>query len=111
MIGKKFDPLFVPRDPNEADFRLPELSLPDNLTLDRVQERRGLQQIIDTQSRMLEFSKQAQELDEYYKSAITKLNSPRVREAFDISKAPEWLRERYGRSTYGPGLPAGEAAC
>ena len=31
------------------------------------------------------------------------LNSPRVREAFDLSKEPSWLRERYGRTTYGQG--------
>ena len=103
FLGKKFDPLFIPRDPNEADFRLPELSLPGNLTLDRVQARRGLQQIIDAQSRLLEFSEQARGLDDYYKNAMAMLNSPRVREAFDLSKEPSWLRERYGRTTYGQG--------
>ena len=103
FLGKKFDPLFIPRDPNKADFRLPELSLPGNLTLDRVQARRGLQQIIDAQSRLLEFSEQARGLDDYYKNAMAMLNSPRVREAFDLSKEPSWLRERYGRTTYGQG--------
>ncbi len=103
FLGKKHDPLFIPRDPNEADFRLPELSLPDNLTLDRVTARRGLQQIVDAQSRMLEYSEQARGLDDYYKNALAMLNSTRVREAFDLSKEPAWLRERYGRTTYGQG--------
>ncbi|MGI9244231.1 MAG: DUF1501 domain-containing protein [Verrucomicrobiales bacterium] len=103
FLGKKHDPLFIPRDPNEADFRLPELSLPDNLTLDRVTARRGLQQIVDAQSRMLEYSEQARGLDDYYKNALAMLNSTRVREAFDLSKEPAWLREKYGRTTYGQG--------
>ena len=63
FLGKRYDPLFIPRDPNKADFRLPELSLPDNLTLGRLQARRGLQQVIDAQSRLLEFSEQARGLD------------------------------------------------
>ena len=103
FLGKKHDPLFIPRDPNEDDFRLPELSLPENLTLDRVGARRGLQQIVDAQSRLLEYSEQARGLDDYYKNALAMLNSARVREAFDISKEPAWLRERYGRTTYGQG--------
>ena len=52
---------------------------------------------------MLEFSEQARGLDDYYKNAMAMLNSPRVREAFDLSKEPSWLRERYGRTTYGQG--------
>ena len=103
FLGKRYDPLFIPHDPNKADFRLPELSLPNNLTLGRLQERRGLQQIIDAQSRLLEFSEQARGLDDYYKNALAMLNSPRVREAFEIEKEPMWLREKYGRTTYGQG--------
>ncbi len=103
FLGKKYDPLFIPRDPNKDQFRLPELSLPEGLSLDRIQSRRGLQSLIDEQSRMLEFSERARGLDEYYKNALAMLNSSRVRNAFDISKEPRWLREKYGRSTYGQG--------
>ena len=103
FLGKKYDPLFIPRDPNKDDFKLPELSLPQGLSLDRMQSRRGLQTIIDKQSRMLEFSERARGLDDYYKNAFGMLNSTRVRNAFDISKEPRWLREKYGRSTYGQG--------
>ena len=103
FLGKKYDPLFIPRDPNKDKFRLPELSLPEGLSLDRIQSRRGLQSLIDEQSRMLEFSERARGLDDYYKNALAMLNSSRVRNAFDISKEPRWLREKYGRSTYGQG--------
>ena len=103
FLGKKFDPLFIPRDPNKDEFRLPELSLPANLTLDRLQARRGLQRIVDAQSRMIEYSLEARGLDDYYKNALAMLDSPRVRQAFDISREPAWLREKYGRTTYGQG--------
>lgn len=103
FLGKKHDPLFVPRDPNDPNFKLPELSLPSNLSLDRLHARRGLQELVDRQSRLLDHSAEARGLDDYYKSAIAMLNSERVRQAFDISSEPQKIRDAYGRTTYGQG--------
>ncbi len=103
FLGKKHDPLFVPRDPNAPDFKLPELSLPDNLSLDRLHSRRGLQELIDRQSRLLDYSAEARGLDDYYRNAMAMLNSERVRQAFDLSAEPGPIRDAYGRTTYGQG--------
>ncbi len=40
FLGQTHDPFFINQDPNQADFRLPELSLPANLSLDRLENRR-----------------------------------------------------------------------
>ncbi|MEZ5299080.1 MAG: DUF1501 domain-containing protein [Verrucomicrobiales bacterium] len=101
FLGKKHDPLFIPRDPNADDFRLPELSLPDGLSTDRLMARRGLQGIVDEQARLMEISAEARGFDRYYERALAMLASTRVRDAFDIAKEPAWIRERYGRTTYG----------
>ena len=45
FLGKEFDPFFIGQDPSRSDFRLPELSLPSSLSLDRLEDRRGLQRI------------------------------------------------------------------
>jgi hypothetical protein len=103
FLGKAHDPLFVPQDPNAPDFGLPELSLPANLSLERLERRRGLQALIDSQSRLLEHSAEARGLDDYYQKALAMLGSKRVREAFDLASEAEALRERYGRHTYGQG--------
>ena len=103
FLGKKHDPLFVPSDPNDAGFNLPQFSLPAGLTIDRLQHRRGLQQFIDRQAGLMDFSGQAQGLDEYYTKALAMLNSPRIRDAFNLSAEPPKLREAYGRTTYGQG--------
>jgi hypothetical protein len=103
FLGKRHDPLFVPRDPNKDDFQLPELSLPKGLDIDRLHHRRGLQQLIDGQSRMLERSAEARDMDAYYARALAMLSSEQARKAFDLSEEPTWLRERYGRTTYGQG--------
>ncbi|MEX2215500.1 MAG: DUF1501 domain-containing protein [Phycisphaeraceae bacterium] len=101
FLGKVHDPLFIPTDPNSSDFKLPHLSLPANLTMDRLERRRAMQQLIDQQARMLDWSAEAQGLDSYYEKALGMLNSPKVRQAFDLSKEPKEIRNAYGRTTYG----------
>jgi hypothetical protein len=101
FLGKAHDPLFFAEDPNRDDFRLPELSLPDHLDLDRLHQRRALQQLIDGQARLLETSAQARGFDDYYERALTMLTSDRVRRAFDLAAEPDVVREAYGRTTYG----------
>jgi hypothetical protein len=101
FLGKVHDPLLITEDPNREDFRLPELSLPDNLSLGRLENRRELQQLVDRQSRLLETSAAARGLDAYYDKVLSMLNSPRVSQAFDLSAEPAALRDRYGRHTYG----------
>lgn len=101
FLGKAFDPLLVTGDPNAADFKLPELSLPAGVSLDRLESRRGLQQLIDRQSRLLETSAKARGLDAYYDTALGMLTTSRVADAFNLSREPKALREKYGRTTYG----------
>ncbi|MDF1842688.1 MAG: DUF1501 domain-containing protein [Rubripirellula sp.] len=101
FLGKQHDPLFFLEDPNARDFALPELSLPQGLSVDRLQRRREMQKLIDQQNRMLEYSNQARGFDQYYQRAISMLTSDNVRKAFDLSAEKESIRDRYGRTTYG----------
>jgi hypothetical protein len=101
FLGKAHDPLLITQDPNSPDFSLPELSLPANMSYDRLSARRELQQLIDAQSRLLDHSAAARGLDSYYEKALAMLNSNRLRDAFNLSAEPEPVREAYGRHTYG----------
>jgi hypothetical protein len=97
------DPLFISQDPNSADFSLPELSLPSNLPIERLESRRELQKMIDAQSRLLDYSAAAKGLDGYYEKALAMLHSTKLRNAFNLSAEPAKVREAYGRTTYGQG--------
>jgi hypothetical protein len=101
FLGKSHDPLTVLQDPNSPAFTLPELSLPEGIPFERLQARRGLQQLIDQQARMLDYSAQVRGFDDYYERAMAMLQSPKLREAFNLSAEPEAVREAYGRTTYG----------
>jgi len=104
FLGKKHDPLLITEDPNDKNFQLPELSLPANLNPKRLGNRREIQKLIERQTRLQEFSAKARGLNAYYEKALSMLQSPKVRQAFDISKEPDKLRDQYGRTTYGQSL-------
>ena len=101
FLGKQHDPLLVLEDPNSNNFILPELSLPADLTVDRMHRRRELQRLVDRQARLLDYSAEAQGFDDYYQRAIAMLTSGKVRQAFDLDAEPDSIRDRYGRTTYG----------
>ena len=101
FLGKTHNPLFVNDDPNKIDFRLPELSLPEGLTPDRLANRTDILKLIDEQSDLLEKSTVAKGVDESYRRAVGLLTSPKFKEAFDLSKEKPASRDRYGRTTYG----------
>jgi hypothetical protein len=101
FLGKRHDPLLFLEDPNDKNFKLPELSLPRGLSIDRLNRRREMQKLVDQQTRIMEFSVEARGFDDYYQRAISMLTSDRVRSAFDLSAESESLRDRYGRTSYG----------
>lgn len=101
FLGKTHNPLFVGDDPNKPDFRLPELSLPQGVSPDRLASRTDILKLIDEQAGLLEQSAVARGVDESYQKAVAMLTSPRFKEAFDLSKESPAARDRYGRTTYG----------
>ncbi len=101
FLGKGNDPLLITQDPNGGDFRLPELSLPDTLSANRLASRREIMKLIDEQGELLEFSARARGMASHHERAIALLTSTAIRQAFDVSAEPEAVRDRYGRTTYG----------
>jgi hypothetical protein len=101
FIGKAYDPFFVNKNPNAADFRLPELSLPASMPMGRLDDRRGLLARIDAQNASLRQTAIARGIDTFYDRALSMLASPRVKAAFDLSKEPAAVRDAYGRTPYG----------
>ena len=101
FLGKKHDPLLVLQDPNAPSFSLPELSLPEGISIERMQARRELQKLVDAQARVMDRSVSARGFDSYYGQAMAMLQSPKLRDAFNISAETAKVRDSYGRTTYG----------
>ena len=100
FLGKNHDPFYFGQDPNSPNFSLPELSLPANISFERMQARRELQKLVDQQARLMD-NPAARGFDTYYDKAMAMLQSPKLRKAFNIAEEPAVMREAYGRTTYG----------
>jgi hypothetical protein len=104
FLGKAHDPFLVTQDPNAPDFKLPELSLPSDVSYERLSARRELQKMIDAQTRLMDYSASARGMDAYYEKALAMLHSEKLRKAFDLASEPAAIRDKFGRSTYGQSL-------
>ena len=111
-LGRQYDPLFtecVPfsDSPSPGQYQpqtvrgvpqLPTASLPDGLTLDRLNRRRTLTQQFDDR---LRDTPAHQEFRRSQEGALTLLTSQKVRDAFDVESVSPELREQYGRTLFG----------
>ncbi len=108
FLGAAFDP-FLAGDPSLPSYKVPGLSLPRGLSLDRVGQRRSLLEAID-HSLDDRAAASVDGLDAHYRkafslaatsgwsgpSAFSLIASPEARRAFDLSREPQSVRERYG---------------
>jgi hypothetical protein len=102
LLGKMHDPLFITQDPNSPQFDVEELTLPSEISLDRVGNRKELLQAIDAKSRLADRRDPSLlGLDAYHKRAFSLLTSAETKKAIDIGREDDKSRDRYGRNTYG----------
>lgn len=101
FLGRKYDPVWVLRDPNAANFNVEELQLPAGVDVDRIQDRTGNLERLNALSRLADQTAELKGLSEYQSRAVELLTSDATRKAFDIHKEPKEVRDRYGRHQYG----------
>lgn len=90
-------------DPSTPNYAPPNLRLHGLLQNGRLEERQSLLARFDTFRRDLDLNGAATAGDRFQESAFELLTSSSVAEAFDLSKEPDDLRERYGRNVWGQG--------
>lgn len=100
MLGARYDPMDIP-DPSEKGFKVPDLSLPDSVTIERIEQRRALARLVDATYREQVQNAEHANMDAFEQQALDMILSPAVRGAFDLSKEPEKLKDAYGRHTVG----------
>jgi len=99
-LGARFDPYVLDDDPNATAFKVRNLGLDDSLTPVRFQERLGLLQELTVTAPKLN-SPLAAEMDVFNQQAADLLHSGKAADAFDLTKEPASVRERYGRHSWG----------
>jgi hypothetical protein len=71
--------------------------LPQGLTQERIQERRSLLQGFDQLRRDLDSSRAMEAMDRYGQQAVELVLGRRAQDAFDLSREPDTVRDRYGK--------------
>jgi len=128
FLGSAHNPFQVNADPSTPDFRLTDLDLPGDLSLDRLDDRASLLRSLDHHRRSAENlavlggdagqrrstrkpdypkASNAPDFDPsdiYTEKAFRLLHSPAVRRAFHLSSEDPRLRDRYGRTKFGQSI-------
>jgi hypothetical protein len=101
FLGKSRDPFVLGTDPSKPDFRVPDLLPPPQIGEARLERRRQLRSIVDSAVKNFEDSDNARLLDSNFESAFRLMTSTQAREAFELGKEPQAVRERYGMNRFG----------
>ncbi len=101
FLGKTFDPFALMADPSKPDFKVPDLLPPNSLGDIRIDRRRRMRAAIEEKMANFETTEAASLVDENFNAAYRLMNSPQARDAFDLSKEPIEVRERYGMNRFG----------
>lgn len=117
FLGKRFDPLITECTPYgdkdgpaprpgypklvRGEPYLPDSALGGELTIDRLNDRRGLLHQVDAQLRTAEAQTALGGYDRIQQRAFGLLTSSKVRAAFDLKAEDSRLLDRYGRTLFG----------
>ncbi len=101
FLGKTFDPFVLNADPSNPDFRVPDLLPPDYLASIRTDRRRDWRELLDKSVQGLESVPDARLYDSTFNQAYGLMSSARAREAFELEKESEKVRDGYGRNRFG----------
>jgi uncharacterized protein (DUF1501 family) len=99
-IGPAYEAFKVTGDPNNPRFEVPNIGLAAEHGED-LARRLELKQSLDSLRRGIDNSGLMDAVDQFEAQAMNLLTSPKAREAFDLSKEPDALRDRYGRNQWG----------
>lgn len=104
-LGFEHDPLNLTGSlENPLKFQAPVLTLDGTMTKEKLLHRRSLLRELDTSRRTLEQYQEVHTWRRHHDRALSLLTSAGTAEAFDVSREPEMIRERYGQTINGMGL-------
>ena len=101
FLGKAHDPFTLDSDPSKPDFKVPDLLPPEKIGAARLERRRQLREIVDQAVDDFEGSDAAEQMDNNFATAFRLMTSAEARDAFDLTKEPPKVRERYGMTRFG----------
>ena len=99
-LGARSDPWLVKCDPHKTDFRVPDVSLPADVSLTRLQSRRELQNLMNQRFRE-PHNLDVKRWSSWQNKAIDLMRDPKTQAAFAIDQEKQSVRDRYGWHRFG----------
>jgi hypothetical protein len=103
-LGRGCDPFDVTADPNDRNFRIPNLTLAEGLSLERLTDRRQVLAKLDQARRIQDTRGNADAVDQYGHAAFEMVAGQAARRAFDIEQESPWIRDKFGRNPIGQSM-------
>lgn len=94
-LGERYES-FKTGDCQDKDWRVPNLAPLPDVPSERLARRTNILRAIDDVARHVEGSDELASMDAFYKRAVQMILSPRARDAFDLNKESDAVREEYG---------------
>ena len=88
-------------NPKGWAFKAPDVSLPVELSADRMGDRQSLLSGLESKLRSLDATAEHADFDRHRQRAVSLLADKRIRSALDVTHAPEKVQERYGKNLFG----------
>jgi hypothetical protein len=85
----------------DAQFNFPSTRLPEGITVDRFQDRRGLLGQLDQRRRLLDRTSEAESVNFFQDAALRLCDSGEIANALDLEREPQAIREAYGWHLFG----------
>jgi hypothetical protein len=102
FLGASYAPFVIEADPASPEFAVRDVVLPEGVGGETSQRRQeALRAINRFERRAEEISKDIRSLDTFYERAHRLMTSAKAKEAFDLKREKETVRERYGATSLG----------
>lgn len=107
FLGRAYDPYYLYPSGDDMDMtkmsrvKVDDLQMRAELSSSRLERRAKLRDVINEGMPAIEKATAKYDLDEYYDKALGLVISGRARDAFDLNKETQPMRDRYGNNTFG----------
>ncbi len=99
-LGANADPWLITCDPNKADFKVPDISLPIEITPERLASRQHLRALMNQRFAALDAAP-VNRWTSWQTKGMDLLRSAETQRAFALDDESEQMRDRYGRNRFG----------
>jgi hypothetical protein len=100
-LSSSYAPFSLGADPASGGFKVRDLTLPGGIDNDRFSRRRSMLDTVNTYFKAKEKSDSLDAVDSFYTQAYNMVSSESVRDAFDLGKEPDAVKDQYGKNSAG----------